>query len=135
MNVECRMTVSKLVKFKVSNDFLAQIQWILNSVSASLSLILLLVLYCFFCRCSPLSTFLTAQWDFSHSAADAPDELLRGGAASAVLRVSRGHWDRGWDSSASSPTYYSSLLPRKHVNFPWVWHASALVFPSRLQVW
>ena len=82
--------------------------------------VLFLVLYCFFfCRCSPLSTFLVAQWDFSHSAADAPDELLRGGATSAVLRVSRGHWDRGRDSSASS-TYYSSLLPMKHVNFPWV---------------
>lgn len=119
------MTVSKLgkfnsISFKVSNDSLGQTQRILNSISASLSLILFLVLYCFFfCRCSPLSTFLVAQWDFSHSAADAPDELLRGGATSAVLRVSRGHWDRGRDSSASS-TYYSSLLPMKHVNFPWV---------------
>lgn len=72
----------------------------------------------------------------SPTAADAPDGLLAGGAASAILRVSRGHWDGGLDSSASPPTC-SSVLPRQHVDSPQpstIWHAT-FAFPSRLQAW
>lgn len=134
------MTVSKLgkfnsISFKVSNDSLGQTQRILNSISASLSLILFLVLYCFF-----FVGVLPFLLSWLHSGTS-PTLLLMPQMNFSGEEQPQQFW--GWvEGTGTEAGTVVPLLPTTLLFFPWsmwifleFWHASAFVFPSRLQAW